>query len=831
MANKFLSGINVTGTTTLNTVANAGTDTDKFLVLDASGNVDFRTGDELYADLGIGSLPSGFTSTVKHAVKAGVALTKGQAVYVTGADGTNMIVGKASNASEATSSKTMGLIETTLSINGIGNVITEGLLTGLDTTGATNAGDPVWLGTDGNLIYGLTNKPYAPAHLVFIGIVTRRNANNGEIFVKVQNGFELNEIHDVDLKTTTPINGHILGYDGTLWVNKTIAGWLGYTPQAQLTLTTTGSSGAATLVGATLNIPNYSPDLSNYVTLDTTQLITGTKQLQNGAVLPSRGGTNQGSIFINTFNIEEASGGSNRFGFNDSNNIYFNKGILGGGINGGVISFNNTSSRTYTLQNASGTLAFTSDLHNPVTIGTANGLSLSGQVLSLALASTSATGALSSTDWNTFNGKQNALTNPITGTGTTNYIPKFTASGTIGNSLIYDTGTRIAIGGTSATNGVLTVQSDAGQFCIQSNTTPGKQLQIGYDHTANNSYLSSLNQGVSFTPLFLQPNGGNVGVGTTTDNGARLQVTGTATISSTLQSGSITIKDGGNNGQGTLNLGSTNGYFIQGGADYTAMNFYTNATERMRITSGGNVGIGTSSPNSLLHLNSSASVKIEMSGGTAQNGILFNAIGSSPQYYFGSGNNLLVGGDRGILVAYNVANGTAAMFYNAVNNDIIFGATNSSERMRITSGGAVCVNRTSGSGKFNIDGAFYMYNMTAGAGLSTLKYHTGTGEVTYDTSARIYKKDIVNLEYGLESVLKMNPKKYKWKSNNEQDLGFIADEMHQVIPEIVFLADNKVNKTELQDGEPMGINYDRLIPVLVKAIQELKAEIDELKNK
>jgi hypothetical protein len=65
---------------------------------------------------------------------------------------------------------------------------------------------------------------------VFIGIVTRKNANNGEIFVKVQNGFELNEIHDVDLKTNIPVNGEILGFNGTLWVNKTIAAWLGYTP-------------------------------------------------------------------------------------------------------------------------------------------------------------------------------------------------------------------------------------------------------------------------------------------------------------------------------------------------------------------------------------------------------------------------------------------------------------------------------------------------------------------------------------------------------------------------------------------------------------------------
>ena len=151
-----------------------------------------------------------YTSQLKHVVKAGVAINKGQAVYVTSADGTNMIVGKASNASEQTSSKTLGLLETTASANGFANVITEGLLAGLDTTGATAAGDPVWLGTDGNLIYGLINKPVAPAHLVFIGVVTRRNANNGEIFVKVQNGFELDELHDLSVKNAS--DGDMIKY-------------------------------------------------------------------------------------------------------------------------------------------------------------------------------------------------------------------------------------------------------------------------------------------------------------------------------------------------------------------------------------------------------------------------------------------------------------------------------------------------------------------------------------------------------------------------------------------------------------------------------------------
>jgi hypothetical protein len=87
----------------------------------------------------------------------------------------------------------------------------------------------VWLGTGGNLIYGLLNKPYAPAHLVFIGIVTRKNASNGEIFVKVQNGFELKEIHDVDVITTAPLNNHLLAYDyaTSLWKNKTLGTVIG----------------------------------------------------------------------------------------------------------------------------------------------------------------------------------------------------------------------------------------------------------------------------------------------------------------------------------------------------------------------------------------------------------------------------------------------------------------------------------------------------------------------------------------------------------------------------------------------------------------------------
>lgn len=226
MSKRFLSGINVTGTATLNTVANAGLDTDKFLVLDAAGNVDFRTGDELKIDIGADRV-----SRVEHEVKLGATMTIGTPVYVpiSQDSGTNMTVLKASNASEATSSKTMGLIASSGITNDLVEVVTEGLIEGINTGSATK-GDPVWLGVDGALIFGLANKPTAPAHLVFLGIVTRAQTNNGEIFVKVQNGFEMNELHNYAEGSVQ--NNQVIVYESatSLYKPKTIPVILGYTP-------------------------------------------------------------------------------------------------------------------------------------------------------------------------------------------------------------------------------------------------------------------------------------------------------------------------------------------------------------------------------------------------------------------------------------------------------------------------------------------------------------------------------------------------------------------------------------------------------------------------
>ena len=166
------------------------------------------------------------TTQVKHLVKndSGVTLNKGTVVYTSGANGTNILVKKAQADAESTSAQVLGFVESDMAVNAIGYVVTSGLVTDINTNSAAAAGDPVWLSatTAGGVVYGILNKPYGPNHLVYLGVVTRKNANTGEIFVHINNGWELDELHSVDLHTSEPVSGDFLKYNGTVWVNDPI---------------------------------------------------------------------------------------------------------------------------------------------------------------------------------------------------------------------------------------------------------------------------------------------------------------------------------------------------------------------------------------------------------------------------------------------------------------------------------------------------------------------------------------------------------------------------------------------------------------------------------
>ena len=168
---------------------------------------------------------------------------KGNAVYISSANGGNVIVSYADADSEATSSKTLGLLAQNLSANQHGYVVTNGLLENVDTSLATAEGDSVWLSsTAGGIVFGAP--PAEPAHAVYLGLVAKKNASTGVILVKVQNGYEIDELHDVS--AASPTDGNLLQYKSAtgLWTKT------GITAAGILPLTGGTLTGSLTLAAA-----------------------------------------------------------------------------------------------------------------------------------------------------------------------------------------------------------------------------------------------------------------------------------------------------------------------------------------------------------------------------------------------------------------------------------------------------------------------------------------------------------------------------------------------------------------------------------------------------
>ena len=145
------------------------------------------------------------------------ALSKGEVVYLFGASGNRATVKRAYNTTDLTSNKTFGIVAESIASNQVGMVITQGVVDGISLGLPYVDGDILWLSsTPGQFT---RTKPVQPEHLVFIGVVERANAGNGQIYVKPQNGYELDEIHDVLI--SSPQSGNVLIYDqpAGLWKN------------------------------------------------------------------------------------------------------------------------------------------------------------------------------------------------------------------------------------------------------------------------------------------------------------------------------------------------------------------------------------------------------------------------------------------------------------------------------------------------------------------------------------------------------------------------------------------------------------------------------------
>jgi hypothetical protein len=166
-----------------------------------------------------------------------VTITKGMPVYAFSGTGDRMTVKRAFNISDATSAQTVGLVlSTSIAAGQKGFIIMQGLLDGLSIlpTATWADGDPVYLGATAGTITNV--KPYAPNHLVYLGVVTTAsNGSAGRLYVRVQNGYELDELHNVQAQTPT-VNDILYYFGGApgQWKTASIPTVLGYTPQSVL---------------------------------------------------------------------------------------------------------------------------------------------------------------------------------------------------------------------------------------------------------------------------------------------------------------------------------------------------------------------------------------------------------------------------------------------------------------------------------------------------------------------------------------------------------------------------------------------------------------------
>lgn len=158
----------------------------------------------------------------------GATLTKGQVVYSNGAQGQRPTVALALATGDATSARTLGMVAETIADGAEGWVTTLGIIENINTAAFT-AGAQLYL--SGTTAGGLTStKPYAPIHMVYVARCIKSHATAGRLFVTVQNGYEMDELHNVAAQTPSNNDGLFYNTSTSLWENKSIITALGYTP-------------------------------------------------------------------------------------------------------------------------------------------------------------------------------------------------------------------------------------------------------------------------------------------------------------------------------------------------------------------------------------------------------------------------------------------------------------------------------------------------------------------------------------------------------------------------------------------------------------------------
>lgn len=514
-----------------------------------------------------------------------------------------------------------------------------------------------------------------------------------------------------------------ISYSGTVYTDSSV--------RALISLTTTGTSGASTYNNTTgvINVPEYT--LAGLGGISLTSLSGGTGITYNSST---------GAISY-------------------SGTVYTDASVRALISASGAVSYNNT---TGVISLTSGNLTEATSSVLTITGGTGAVLG-SGTSIQVKQASSTVSGFLSSTDWNTFNGKANALS------GTTNYVAKFTSSTAIGNSVIYDNGTSVGIGTTSPN----LINSN---IALSINGTSNATFEINRAGArAGYLYVDSVGfaiQEVRNLPMIFATNdsekmriksNGNVGIGTSVDIDHKLKVAGIVNsangASDSVGGGAAYLLDGSATNGSSLT-------FLQQGVSKFAIWTYdgSNWGNRMSITSTGKVAISTSVADDVL-------LNVVNSSSTGY-GMNISASSSSSQYalrvesYNGGTEFFRVRGDGRVIVA-----------------------------------GSLIIGGTSDNGyKLYVSGTIY-----------------ATGNITANSDLTL-KKNLELITNPTDKLMQLNGYSYQWKSDDSHQYGVIAQEVEKILPYAVSTGNDGIK----------GVSYNQIIPVLIEAVKEQKAKIENL---
>jgi hypothetical protein len=455
------------------------------------------------------------------------------------------------------------------------------------------------------------------------------------------------------------------------------------------------------------------------------------------------------------------------------------------------------------LTTASAASTYQTILTNPVTgTGTINTIaywSSSSAIGALALATYPSLTELAyvkgvtSSIQTQLNAKQATLTNPVTGTGTTNYHTKWTSSSSIGNSLIFDNGTNLGIATSGSTYASTTL-------LLRATSATSTNYAFIVEDNATNELFSIQNSGAltiknAGTTRLTIASTGAATFSSTVGIGNAISAWSTGTFPKVLQVGNASLVTNGTAfAQLTNNMyfdGSAYRYITSNGASRIILESdgvitFNNAvsgtagntvstTERMRITSAGNVGIGTSSPEAYTNYNT---LTVDGTSGS----ILAMRVNGTLNYRIGTNS-----GEAYLLT-------TTALpltFY-----------TNSTERMRITSGGNILMGTTTDNGeRLYVSGAI-----------------RATGNITANSDLTL-KKNLKLIDNPIDKLMQLNGYAYQWKANDEHQYGVIAQEVEKILPYAVSTGNDGIK----------GVSYNQLTPLLIEGFKSHESEITILK--